>query len=691
MSSERTSRISDPAGFESARRISVREAAYQPWLTAAAFIIGVFSLLAIVARLFGVPPLESFKYAVYVTFYVILPGIILYGGVRREPEHWFEFTVKAWVAGSCLEMASALFAIVSGLKGLYPFFPLLYVTIAIAIRQRIVGRITRPPASMPRLDALLFPFVAVTVIVASALYDFRDVLDQHFTWIAAFANVAVNFWPIPEPFLMGVPLNYHYLFNIHVGMASYTLNIPTILVASRLAIILHVFLFMGMIYAFCRSWLCSGWIGLAVCLQILFTFGVSQPLWDYFHFATAAILYELPSATISLAVFLLLSDEVLRLFDQKQTQTAPYLLLGLLLLVASGVRANLLPVFIGGLGFLLLGHIRDPADKRRAFCLLIAAVASFSFGLWFFYGLGGPGDGTKLLFLDPLNAAVSEVGRGRYSPVFAWLVAHNVPTVISSGLYLIVALCGRLTFLLPGVLFFWLGKAKTDSEWNVSLLFGGVALAGLAILVFVGSGVPQEVWAFYWYGDVGLAIAGAAGLHWFWQVRAKARVAWSIALTYAALTLGLQVYLVAKPAIAAVVAGSFPQPYPVYSSGVIYPLLVESLQRTAKIGDVLVTGGLVDKFDERPLAASIPGLQLFAPRSVLWVYSKRTPVDSRLKDRLFLLNDRLSEKESLDGVRRAVPPDRTLYLLWIGEEPPPYQDRIKLQSRWAGFSLWQVQ
>ena len=74
---------------------------------------------------------------------------------------------------------------------------------------------------------------------------------------------------------MDVPLYYHYMFNVHVGMAGRTFDIPLILVASRLAIVFHAFLFLLTLYAFCESRFQAGWLGAVSAAQMLLTFGIA--------------------------------------------------------------------------------------------------------------------------------------------------------------------------------------------------------------------------------------------------------------------------------------------------------------------------------------------------------------------------------------------------------------------------------
>ena len=430
----------------------------------------------------------------------------------------FVFAAKATVVGQCVEMLAGLLASMTGAPALYPFLPLLYLAELVFWRRRILANIeagegaTEDPSAGDQPCGGVVPRVRRLHFSASA-----SAFDQHFTWIAAFSNVAVTQWPIHEPFLMDVPLHYHYLFNIHVGTAARTFGIPLILVASRLAIIFHGFLFVLMLHAFCRSRFRAGWLGTPAAVQVLLTFGFSAVMWPYFHLATALIIFQLASTAVAFGIFLVLCDEILGPSGQESQR--PYALIVFLMLVASGTRANLLPMLCGGIGLVLLAHVRQGNERVAYVGLLGAAMLAIVAGAVFFLGMGdGDSNGTSLLFLRPLNLAVSEVQEDVYAPLVQTLLAAGLPTPLTAIAYLLVAILGRMTFLLPGVIFA-LVATGSGIERNLRVMLGGVALAGITLLVLIEAVVPQEIWAFYWYADIGFALLGAAGLRALWQRR----------------------------------------------------------------------------------------------------------------------------------------------------------------------------
>jgi len=641
------------------------------------------------AVLFGVSLLAALAYAAYVALFIILPGVVHYGLASRSRQVSFVFAAKATVVGQCVEMTAGLLASMTGAHGLYPVLPLLYLTGLVFARRRILANIETDEGGPKILPLVISLVVALFLVFAASLFAFDERIDQHFTWIAAFSNVAVTQWPIREPFLMDVPLYYHYLFNIHVGTAARTVGIPLILVASRLAIIYHAFLFVLMLHAFCGSRFRAGWLGTIAAVQVLLTFGFSAVMWPYFHLATALIIFQLASTAVAFEIFLVVCDEILG--PSGQASRRPYALIVFLMLVASGTRANLLPMLCGGIGLVLLAHVRRGHERVAYGGLLGAAMLAIIAGAVFFLGMGNSdSNGTSLLFVRPLNVAVSEVQQAVYAPLVQTLLAAGLPTPLAAIAYLVVAILGRMTFLLPGVIFA-LVATGTGIERNLRVMLGGVALAGISLLVLIETALPQEIWAFYWYADIGFALLGAAGLRALWQRRMIQPVLAGGALLATILLFVLQLWDFSTGFAQRLSVTQFPTPAPVFQTAPGFEELVPTLQEHVVPGDVLVTGGNVGILDDRVLPAAVLGLQLYASRTILPIYEARANVDPRVASRLWLIRDNLADSAARATIRREVGPSRALYLLWLGETAPTDRAGLSPVGSWPIMSLWRVE
>ena len=97
------------------------------------------------------------------------------------------------------------------------------------------------------------------------------------------------------------------------------------------------------------------------------------------------------------------------------------------MLVASGTRADVLPMLWGGSGPVWITHVRRRLRAGSYLGLLGGATLAIVAGAVFFLGFGvGDSDGTYLLFLRPLNLAVAEF-KGVYSPIVEILLAAGLP------------------------------------------------------------------------------------------------------------------------------------------------------------------------------------------------------------------------------------------------------------------------
>jgi hypothetical protein len=642
-----------------------------------------------IAAAFGVPIHAALSYAAYVVLYVILPGVFLYGLASTTSSSPIVFAAKAAVVGQCVEMSAGLAVNMSGAQAIYPWLAPFYLAGIFCCRRRILGPIGGNDDYRPGAPRLLSLAVALFLVFAASLFNFDRVIDQHFTWIAAFASAAASKWPIGEPYLMDVPLHYHYLFNVHVEMAAKTFHVPLILVASRLAIVFHAFLFLLTLYAFCEARFKAGWLGSMAATQMLLTFGYSAVMWNGFHLATASIMYRVASTIVAFELFLVLCDEIIG-HASPRDRNPPYALIVFMMLVASGTRAPLLPMLAGGIGLSLLTHLRLRHERRTFAALLSAALVAIVAGAVFFLGFGsGESDGTRLLFVSPLNLAVAERAAGISSPIVDTLIQAGVPRRVTVLTYVAISILGRMTFLLPGAIFTFI-SAGSAADRKTRTMFGGVILAGIAMLVVVESVVPQEIWAFYWFADISLAVLGAAGLHALWTRRATSSLWIPAALVLSALLFAIQLWDFSSGFVPKLMATPLPTPIPVFRDDPAFAALLETLDRTIAPGDVLVTGGRISSFDERLLPAAIPGLRLYAARYILRVYGARVTVDPRVASRMWLIENDLSAAAARRAIRDDVGADRALYLLWVGE-PPSDLSGLAQVGNWSSMSLWRVE
>jgi hypothetical protein len=83
---------------------------------------------------------------------------------------------------------------------LYTLLPLFYLAGLLFWRHRILADIDADEGTPKVVPLTVSLVVAWFLVFAASLFGFDVSIDQHFTWIAAFSNVAVTHWPIGEPF-----------------------------------------------------------------------------------------------------------------------------------------------------------------------------------------------------------------------------------------------------------------------------------------------------------------------------------------------------------------------------------------------------------------------------------------------------------------------------------------------------------
>ncbi len=642
-------------------------------------VLSVATIL--LATLFGSPPLFTGLYLTYQALFVALPGTVLLLISLKRKLQPVEFAAKAIVIGQCFEMLAGLCFSALRLELVYPILPFLYAAAGWLVRDRFISSFA--PVTYGPAQLLICAVASIFLLFAASLFNFDPVVDQHYTWVGAFANAVTAGWPPTEPFLMNVPLHYHYLYNVHIGMAAGTMGIPIVLVAARLAIIFHSLSFILCLFAFSSARTGQGGWGVVAAVSILLTFGYSEVMWKIYHLATASIMYRVASTIVAFQIFLLLLDEILA----PKNKRIGIWLLTMAIFVGSGTRAMLLPMLGAGVGLLLLTNLSNRAIAWDYAKLLLIVAACIIAGMVVFLGLGsGQSDGTKLILIQPLNLNVSEWATGKHSPVVETLLVWGCPPWLTSFAYLLIALCGRMTFLLPGVMY---ATCTAELDRGLKALLGGVAIGGVVLLVVVETVVPQEIWAFYWYADIALALMGALGLRAMWYAPRRGRVA-SILLLLSGLLFIAQATEFSAGFASKLTQTNFPTPTPTFQDPGLGDM-ARTLQKTINSGDVLVAGGNFGTFDERPLAASVPGLQLFASRYILSVYAKRTTVDPRVASRLWLLNNDLSSPFDRDKVKKDVDGNRSLYFLWIGQREPLDQRGLSRISSSNDWSLWKVE
>ena len=640
------------------------------------WVLGTVASVLLIAPSFGASLRPTLAYLSYLTGYELLPGACVYLLLVKRPRGLATVFLHGLLVGLLLEVWTYLLLIRLGATAQHWLYPAGVAALAVWKRRTLIERLPSAGPKVSWAEAAATVLVPASLVFVGALANFDVAIDQHFTWAAAFANAVggATSWPPQEPFLFDVPLYYHYLFNAHVAAARTGAGVPVLVTAARLGVIVHLFVLIALMVNFSRARFRSGWVGLLAAAQILGTYGFTKIMWGVFHQATPLILMQLPSALIALAIFLVLVDEAADFVDAEQRSAGHFVLIAGGFVLSSGMRANLLPVFLCALGLLaLVSWIRKRVFPTRVVALAVAAVVALVFGMVFFYGFLDPAGSSGSLAVAPLNRTVgwgcAGLGNEGYSPLYEWLFRATASERLASLLYLIAAVCGRLGLLLPGLIFYLATRQRPQGGHSVTLLLLGAFGAGVGVLGLLKNEF-QEQWAFYWFGDLGLALLGAEGLRLLFSFSTRiARAPRAALISLAVGGAALQGYEWTVPLLRDLRSLGERSATVNYQRAPEVGELVRWGDQGIPRGSVLVTAGNANGFDHRIWPVVLPGVQLYADRYILRVYLNRRKPDPRLVSRSKLL-DQPSTTELMRTVRREVPASRAVFLLWMGAGGP---------------------
>jgi hypothetical protein len=325
----------------------------------------------------------------------------------------------------------------------------------------------------------------------------------------------------------------------------------------------------------------------------------------------------------------------------------------------------------------------------RSLGLLVLISVSIIFGLYFFYGAGSNVSGVEVLKLNPLNNSVALVSgtRDGLAPLFTTLQARGLNESLSSLLYIVFVLLGRQTFLLSGLIAYFLFYPY-QQQISITLLFLGIYCAGVGVICLLESSF-QEQWAFLWYGDIGMAILGATGLIYLILMKEHRSIKYCL-ISFSILVLLIQSYDLIPGVLKDLRNIGIKTVYPSYSTHPDYNALVDWLRQNVTAGSVIFTAGNYQEVDDRTLPAAVPGIQLYASRHILDIYAERSSIDPKIIYRQNLLSHQPLSLETILSVRQEVLSSRSLYLIWVGPGQPPSSKQIVYKFRHGIFSVWLI-
>ena len=652
------------------------------------WIISTTIGLGVLAVLFGVEWIAYLKYVAYVAVYIIFPGIICYSLLIGKNHDSLTMVLHGWVFGGALEMGIYLLVLVFNAQQHFSYYPLAIGALAIWKRRHILSATSdRSESPPPRLILLFFTIIVLSFM--AGLYAYQPTIDHHFADQAMYANSAKMGWPLHYLYCHELPLYYHYLFYLHLAAASKITGLPTIILACRLSLIVHYALLIALVYNFVRTQFSSAWLGFLVLFQVFGVIGYTPIMARIFGSAVPGAMMLVSPTMASFPLFFLLVYETMDLIKKSHRELGQVCIITILLIVGSGVRSSLLPIFGLGLGTLSVVYVfRDRIIPWRVLTILGVTLVSFIFGLFFFYGAGRNLTAVTFLQHSPLSS-VSILTTPTY------LNNLGFSSSLSAHIAFVVMIFGRSTFLLPGVIGLFLLRgydAKNDVLW----LFVGCYLAGV-LFVYFTTALGGSEYTFLYYGHFAFNCLGALGILYIIKERKRIIIKY-VLVSSAVFFLVIQSYDVVPAAMYQANNLRERRSSPVFFQKEAYNELIAWLQKNIPPDNVCITAGYRPEWTEKTFPAMVEGLQLYGSRQSIEYLSQRSRGDQSLNRRLELLkklevgkNGQEPDLRVLKHIRQRIEPEKRLFMIYRSKSGLPATIPFaQLLFEHPPFSVWHI-
>jgi hypothetical protein len=477
-----------------------------PWLP----VVAVAAVAVGLLQAANTPPGDIFRYAVYVLYAVMAPGILVFRALRRVPHTLVEDLTYGAVLGLVLELGAwMLWSSVGAQEWLWTWPLVVFAVFAALPRLRrhwwVRGYAPTPRGFAWAVAAIACGFLAylyVTFLRPNPILPTgeRQRVYVDLPYQLSLAGEAKHHFPVHVPQVAEEPLHYHYFAFAHQGAGSLVSGVDLTSVVLRLDVPL---LCLAAIVALAvTGWRVTGrpWAGV-IAAGLTFTvgeFGFSYPATMPFGTIATFIVWSSQSMTYSWLLLIVLvgvlADRVGRApATATGSPTVPalgpgaWVMLALVALASVGAKASSVPVAVGALAFLAAVQL---LRRRR-----VAGPVLVALGIT----IGAQLLGNAVLFaLETHGMDVNPFwGPHRYFPADGGALAIG-------GIAL--AFLANMLLRLAGlpVLAALRGRRIGDAE---VLLIGG-ALAGLgAYLVFAHPGDANQyfVRAGWMFGVIGSA------------------------------------------------------------------------------------------------------------------------------------------------------------------------------------------
>jgi len=485
----------------------------------------VAAVVVLIWVISGVGAGDIAKFVGYEIAFVLLPGASLLWALRGR-DGWLVTVALGWPLGQTLEILAFSATAATGSRGLFPVYPIV-VVLACALRiwrrhghdpsGSSEGQVS-PGAMWTAAAALSLGLVYVclaflpTVPLPSLARPIQYYVDFP-NFIGLIAEVR-NHWPPTSPGLSGVPLHYQWFVFYQMAAINQVTGVSIPVIAFRLDFLPTILMIGCQLFVVGRFIGRSAWVG-ALAIVVAFLLGPldlttdaagagAPPFFDLFSFHLWASWTFPFGLTFFLALLYLIAERLQATTWRTSSDIRMWVVIGLLMIGASGSKATMLPVLLVGTGlYAVVVFVTKRTVSANALVVLGLGIVIFGATFAIVYGGGVPGT-----VIQPIAS-------------YQYTAPVKVANKISSGLLrkgvlpfaYIAGLAGMLLSF-AGMLYLLRGRQRAQlSRYTLCLcMFGG----GILIANLVHQVGSSELY----FQDTGYAagfIVAAAGLRLAWM------------------------------------------------------------------------------------------------------------------------------------------------------------------------------
>src|SRR5262245_52424917 len=193
---------------------------------------------------------DTLRMWLFFLLYVMLPGALVYGTLARRADDWLTWLGMAGALGLAVEMLAYVAFRAAGVPALFVALPLLAAPAAL-LRRRRAPPVTEGWSAQRWWCVSALLLITAVAVCRQPLYSTQigvESIPGDSLIEAGYVGELIHQWPLENPRVAGLPLNYHVLSYAFPAGACRTAGIRAIVVQLEFASLLVVALLTIQIY-----------------------------------------------------------------------------------------------------------------------------------------------------------------------------------------------------------------------------------------------------------------------------------------------------------------------------------------------------------------------------------------------------------------------------------------------------------